>query len=199
MPEPWNARELRAVRDLVQGDPHAELLGWEGVLLLEGEDVRPHVVDEVLVLGILVLQHQQVVLAEHPGRHPAEQCTHLGAGDLARHHRHRTRHPLLERSEHGSQESTVRGDVGGHPVRTVDDLGARRSGQGSEADLEFHMLLCLCGEAFEVGLETRRVVRLGERVGARDARGDGAGERPVDRLAHRGPFSGRAGPVCPAA
>ena len=79
-PQPRHAGELEAVGHLVEGQPQAELAGREGEALLEAEDVRAHVVDEVLVLGRVVLHHQQVVLAEHPGRHPAEERPDLGAG-----------------------------------------------------------------------------------------------------------------------
>ena len=47
--------------------------------LLERHDVRPHEVDQVLILDG-VLGEQEVVLTEHPGREPSEHQAHLGAG-----------------------------------------------------------------------------------------------------------------------
>ena len=81
--QPRHAGELGAVGHLVQRDPQPELAGREREALLEGQDVGPDVVDDVLVVGLLVLEDQHVVLAEHPGRHPAEHRAHLGAGDPA--------------------------------------------------------------------------------------------------------------------
>ena len=77
----------------------------------------PDVVDDVLVLGVLVLDHQQVVLAEHPGGHPAEQHAHLGAGDAAGDRGERARgHALLEPVGDGPQQALERGDVGADPA-----------------------------------------------------------------------------------
>ena len=82
-PQPRHPGELGAVGHLVQRHPQPELAGWEGVALLQGQDVGAHVVDEVLVLGVLVLQDQQVVLAQHPGGHPPQDRTELGSRHLA--------------------------------------------------------------------------------------------------------------------
>ena len=46
-----HARELHAVGDFVQGQPQAELPGREGEALLQRQDVRADVVDDVLILG----------------------------------------------------------------------------------------------------------------------------------------------------
>ena len=62
---------------LVQGQPEAEVVGLEGVAPFESDDIGSHVVDDVLVLGGLVLQNKEVVLAEHPCRHPPEDRPHL--------------------------------------------------------------------------------------------------------------------------
>ena len=82
---PRDAGELGPVGDLVQRQPEPELPRREGEALLEGEDVRADVVHDVLVVGASSFDDQQVVLAEHPGRHPAEQHAHLGAGHPAGH------------------------------------------------------------------------------------------------------------------
>ena len=114
---PRDAGELRPVGDLVQGQPQPELAGREGEALLEGEDVGPDVVDEVLLLGVLVLDDEQVVLAEHPARHPAEQDADLGAGDAAGDRRERAgAHALAEPVGERAQEPLERGDVGPHPA-----------------------------------------------------------------------------------
>jgi hypothetical protein len=73
------------VRDLVERQPQPELLGREPEALLERQHVRAHVVDDVLVLGALVLDDQQVVLAEHAPGHPPQQQADLDAGGAARH------------------------------------------------------------------------------------------------------------------
>ena len=78
--QPGHGGELAAVGHLVEGQPEAELAGREAVALLEGHHVGAHVVDEVLVLGG-VLGEQQVVLAEHPGRHPGQHQAELGPAE----------------------------------------------------------------------------------------------------------------------
>ena len=70
-PHPRHPGELGPVGHLVQGQPQAELPGREAVAALDRRHVGAHVVDDVLVFGMLVLDEQLVVLAEHPGRHPA--------------------------------------------------------------------------------------------------------------------------------
>ena len=58
--------------DLVEGQPEPEVVAGEGIAPLEGHQIGTHVVNDVLVLGCLVLHHQEVVLTEHPGGHPAQ-------------------------------------------------------------------------------------------------------------------------------
>jgi hypothetical protein len=186
-PHPRNAGELGPVGDLVQGDPEPELTRREGVALLEREDVRPHVVDDVLVVGVLVLDDQQVVLAEDPGGHPSEEGAHLGAG-------HRTTHggdsprpePLPEPLGEGAQEAAERRQVGPDPPGPVGDPDPRRPGEGTKPRLLGHQLLGLGGEGGEVGLERVVVVGLGQGLAPCDPNGDPLRHIPSDRVVGNG-------------
>ena len=77
---PRNAGELGPVGDLVERKPEPELARREAEPLLQREHVGAHVVDDVLVVGVFVLDDQEVVLAEHAARHPAQQGADLGPG-----------------------------------------------------------------------------------------------------------------------
>ena len=70
--QPGNASELGPMGDLMQGEPQPELAGRETVAALDRHHIRPHVVDDVLVLRLFLLDQKLVVLAQHPGGHPAE-------------------------------------------------------------------------------------------------------------------------------
>ena len=56
--EPRHARELRAMCDLVQRKPHAELFGRKRKLFFERKNVWTHVINDVLVLRILFFDHE---------------------------------------------------------------------------------------------------------------------------------------------
>src|SRR5206468_12227967 len=124
LPHPRDAGELSAVGDLVQGQPEAELAGRESEALLEGDDVGTDVVDDVLLVGLIVLYQQEVVLAEDPRGHPTEQRAHLGAGDGPGDRCEGAgTQPLAEAVGDGPQEAAEGGDVGPHPAVTVGDPG----------------------------------------------------------------------------
>ncbi len=134
---PGHAGELRPVGELVDGDPEAELARREPVPALERDDVRADVVDEVArVVG--VLGEQQVVLAEDPGGHPAEDDAELGAGGSPHGGRHRRRHlraqePVFGRlGEDRPEKAPERADVRPDPAVPVGDLGTGRPGKGGE-------------------------------------------------------------------
>ena len=86
--QPGHGRELHAVGHLVQRQPEPELAGGEAVLQLDRHDVGADVGDQILVLGRLVVD-QEVVLAEHPGRHVGEHQAELGAGHGTTNHQRR--------------------------------------------------------------------------------------------------------------
>ena len=131
-PQPGHAGELGPVGDLVEGQPQAELPGREGVALLEGQDVGADVVDDVLVVGVLVLDDEHVVLAQHPGRHPPEEGADLGPGDVAADGRHLGRvDPLAEAVGEGTEQALERGQVGLDPPRPVGDPHPGRAVRGS--------------------------------------------------------------------
>ena len=54
LPHPRHAGELGPVGDLMEGQPEAELAGWEGKALLEGQHVGTDVVHDVLVFRTLI-------------------------------------------------------------------------------------------------------------------------------------------------
>ena len=76
---PRHAGELRPVGDFVDRDPQAEVAGAEREALLQREDVAADVVDRVG--GGVVVEHEQVVLTEHPLGEVPEQHAGLGARD----------------------------------------------------------------------------------------------------------------------
>jgi hypothetical protein len=183
--QPWHTRELRPVGDLVQRQPQPELAGRERELLLEGQHVRPHVVHEVLLVRVLVLDHEQVVLAEHPGAHPPEHHPELGPCEAGGDRRQRAGADLLaEALEDRAQETLERREVGPNPPRAVGHPRPGGAGERSQAGLDDDQLLGLGGQHVEVGLQRVVVVRLGEGLAARHADGDLLGEAPVDGAGH---------------
>ncbi len=95
----------------------------------------PDVVDDVLVLGVLLLDDQQVVLAEDPGRHPAEQHAQLGPG--ARRVASGASEPVptrsSSRSSSGRSSRWNEDDVGPDPSGAVGDPGPGRAGERAQA------------------------------------------------------------------
>ena len=158
--QPRNPGELRPVRDLVQREPQPELFGREAMLLLERHHVGPDVVHDVLIFGILVFDDQQVVLAEHAARHPAEQNPDLETAD-------RPADPAETRVARSSfefvgdrpQQALERIDVGADPHGPIGDACAGVSAVGPQPGFDRNQLFGLGGEAFEVGLERGVVVR----------------------------------------
>ena len=63
-PQPGHPRELRAVSDLVERYPEAELARLETVAVFELDHVVAEVVDDVLVRGSLIFDQKLVVLSE---------------------------------------------------------------------------------------------------------------------------------------
>jgi hypothetical protein len=116
------------MRALVQRDPESEVARPERVPLLEREHVDAHVVDGVVDRAVVVIRwNEQVVLAEHPLREPAEEHAEL-----------RGRHRASDRGERAagdaladplgewSEEVAHRTDVGVDPTGAVEHEGARR-------------------------------------------------------------------------
>ena len=182
-PQPRHAGELRPVGDLVEGQPQPELPGREGEALLEGEDVGADVVHEVLVVGVLVLDDEQVVLAEHPGRHPAEQRADLGAGDAcgrpARCGPTARRSPSLSVSGRSSRwnDATL---ARTQPARSVTRARAgpaseRRPVSAATSSSASAVSSAKSGSSESAWYEPAN----GSRPG--DPDGDALGERPVDR------------------
>ncbi len=184
-PQPGHAGELGPVGDLVQGQPQPELTGREGELLLEGEHVGTDVVHEVLVERGLVLDDEQVVLAQHPGGHPAQHHAHLGPGDLLGHRRQGVGvEALAELVDQRAQQALERGHVGPHPPRSVGDPGPGRAGQRHQPGLVGHQALGQRGQLGEVGLERFGVVRLAERLAPGHAHRHPLRRGPIDGAGH---------------
>ena len=150
------------MRDLVDRDPQPEVAGPEREPLLEREDVAADVVDGV-GRGVVV-EHEQVVLAEHPLREVAEQHPGLGAGDPAADRRDRAAgHALADARGERREQAAHRRDVGRDPRRAVDDLRpgrARRPQAGVVGDER----LGLGGDGVEVVAQRAGEVRGGERL-----------------------------------
>src|SRR5256885_12726248 len=130
-------------------------LAWrEGEALLERQDVRADVVHDVLIVGVLLLDDQQVVLTEHSRAHPPEQQPELGAGG-----------PPSDRSEPAAadafvelvgertQQSCERRQVGSHPSRTVGDASAGGTGERSQPRGAVHELFGFGGQLLEIRQE----------------------------------------------
>ena len=114
---------------LVDRDPQAEVAGPEREALLQREDVAADVVDGVGRRAGVVVEHEQVVLAEHALREIPEQDAGLGAGDAAA-DRARPRLRAIRsptRAVSGSSKRRIDETLADDPRRAVDDL-ARRAG-----------------------------------------------------------------------
>ena len=87
--QPSHSRELRSVRYFVEGDPETELVGRKSVPPFQCGDVRRHIVNHILSVflqrSFFVFNHQQVVLPQHPSRHPAQHRAHLQSSELLHH------------------------------------------------------------------------------------------------------------------
>ena len=158
----------------------------EGVAAFEGHEVGTDVVHDVLVLGGLVLQHQQVVLAQYPGGHPAQHGpqldgTHPG-GDRRRPLVGVLGHPCDERA----QQALQGGQVGPDPVGPTDDTGPGVTGQRPEARGGGDQVLGARRVAVKLGGQTVEVVGTTERSPVGYPDGDPLGQIPVDeRFVHR--------------
>ena len=190
--QPTDANELCPVRALVKGQPQAKLPGGEAVAALQDGDVGPHVVHHVLVVGLVVLDDQQVVLAEHTGGHPPQQRAHLGAahhaGDLT--HGPRPVTVVGHAVGEGTQQPLERRHVGADPRLTVHHHRpclARHLEAGGLCD----EALSLLGGLFEVpadGADHRRSeVGLGAALGRKHP----AGQIPSTASSRRVLISGR--------
>ena len=152
-PHPRHAGELGPVGDLVQREPQPELAGREGEALLEREDVGPDVVDEVLVVGVLVLDDEQVVLAEHPAStssraaRRARRRPRCGRAARARRCADAFAEPVGERA----QQALERRDVGPDPAGPVDDPGPGRAGQRAQTGRVGRQLLGLAVSSAKSG------------------------------------------------
>ena len=109
--------------DLVKGQPQAKVGRREGVPALKGHQVGTHVVDEILVLSRFVLQHQEVVLAQHPGGHPPQYDSQLNGPDPGGQRRWAAAGTVGHTFKQRTQEALQRGQVGPDPVGPVDDSG----------------------------------------------------------------------------
>ena len=162
--------------------------GLEPVQLLEGHHVGPHEVDEVLVLDG-VLGEQQVVLAEHPGRQPAQHQSHLGAGGRPPGAGQGAGQPLghlvggrhagrVQLLEVGADQPLEAGHVGVDPPGAVGDPGPGRARGRAEPGGRGHQLLGLGGQLLEVGLEEVGPVGGGQVAAAPDPSGHPFGGVP---------------------
>ena len=188
--EPRDPHELGPVRALVEGQPQAELAGGEPVAALKDGDVRADVVHHVLVVGFVVLDDEQVVLAQDPRRHPAEQRPDLGAADHPCDLVHRAGFVdvLVHAVGQRAQQALEGRHVGPDPRPPVDDAGACRGGR-PQADGLGHELFGLLGGLGEVAADRtdrrRAKIRLGAALGHPE--GDPLGQIPVDGLRHDSP------------
>ena len=183
---PRHTGELGPMGDLVEREPQTELVGsGTRSVFSRRQDVGSHVVDDVLVLGTVVLDHQQVVLTEHPGRHPAQHRPDLGAGHPAHRRCHRPADPTFEPVGHGPEQSLERRDVGADPAGSVGDPSAGGTRKRAQAGLERDQFLGLGGESLEVRVQRGVVIRGGERFVAADPNRHALGHVPVDqRMTH---------------
>ncbi len=181
---PRHRRELRPVRALVDGDPQPEVAWPEREALLQRQDVAAYVVDGVRGTFLLV-EDEQVVLAEHALRQVPEQHTRLGAGDPAPDRRNRApRHSFTDTSGERFEQPTHRPDVGRDPGGAVDDLRPRRTGC-TKPGVVGDELLGDGGDRGEVGAQRLREVGGRQRIPPRHAAGDPLGEPPVEGVEGR--------------
>ena len=193
---PRDGRELAAVGDLVQGEPQAELPGLEAVLALEGHHVRAHEVDEVLVVGGLLGQ-EQVVLAEDPGREPAQDHAHLRTGGRPADRRPGGRRvgPARRSTPRGGSGRAGRGGARGaagswrrwhctHPARSVTRARAGPAAERRPVESATSSS-ALGGQLGELLLEQVGAVRGGHPGPAAHPGGHPLGGVPPHRAGHR--------------
>ena len=167
--EPWSARELHPVRDLVDRDPQPEVLRRQLRRALDIDQVRPHEVDQPVVVG----RQEHVDLPEHPTRHVAEEPADLHTEGFACHralvaHRRRAllRDPAGERLDRALQAL----EVLSRPIAAAHHPRARSKpadGDAGELGDERFRLLDVTGQL---------LAHLGS-LGVRHLRA-GAGDRP---------------------
>ena len=181
---PRHRRELRPVRALVNRDPQPEVARPERESLLQREDVAAHVVDGVGRTFLLV-EDEQVVLAEHALREVPEQHTGLGTGDPTPDRRHRApRHPFADTGGQRFEQAAHRSHVGRHPAGAVDDLRARRT-RYAKPGVVCHELLGNGRDRGEVGPQGLGKVRGRQGISPRNAAGHALGEPPVEGIEGR--------------
>ena len=181
---PRHRRELRPVRALVDRDPQPEVARPEREPLLQRQDVAAHVVDGVRRTFVLV-EDEQVVLAEHTLREVPEQHTGLGAGDPTPDRRHRAPgHPFADTGGERFEQPAHRPHVGRHPRGAVDDLRARRA-RCAKPGVVGDELLGERGDRGEVGAQRLGEVRRRQRISPGNAAGDPLGEAPVEGIEGR--------------
>jgi len=189
LPHPRHAHELGPVRHLVECQPEVEVRWVEGVATFQGHQVGTHVVDDVLVLGGLVLQHQQVVLAQHPGRHPAQHRPQLKCAEACRDRRRLVigvvSHPCEERTEQSLQGR----QIGPDPVGSAHDTRTGITGERTEARGGLDQVLGTGRVVVELGRQAVQVVGTAERRPIRHPDGYTLSQVPVDegsgRLGHQ--------------
>ena len=184
---PRHAGELGPVSDFVQRQPQTEFLGWERIALFEHQDVGRHVVDDVLVFGVLILNDQQVVLAEHPRRHPAEHCAEFGTRNLGTENGFLAVHLVFKLGGDRFQEPLKAGEVGVDPTLTVGDTATRLTVERPETGALGDEVLCHRRVAGKVLFEPVAVPPGPEGLTPRDLRSDRAGDVPVDGATHVSP------------
>ena len=179
---PVDSGELRPVGHLMESQPQPKLAGVERVPVLQRQNIGSHVVDDVLVLGPLILDDQQVVLAENPSGHPAQHHSQLGPREPAGHRREQPVGPRAELGGQRSQQPLERGQVGIDPAGAVGDSTPSRARERPQARAALDQILGLLGELREVALQAVSVP--GRRVGlaAGCAQRDAPGEVPVDGI-----------------
>ena len=176
---PRDARELGAVRHLVDRDPEAEVARPEGEPLLEPENVAPHVIDRV---AHRIVRHQQVVLPEHALRHVAEERTHFSGGNAPRDRSERAPgHARTELLHQRIEQRLHRRQVGIDPTVPIEHPRRRASGR-TQPRVPGDQILGDDTQLVEVGDERRREIRVAQRIAAGNKTSDGTRRRPVDRI-----------------
>ncbi len=188
--DPGHSDELSPMGGFVEGDPEAEVGGFQLLLTLQSENVGPdHRNDITLVAG----REDQLILAEHPARQKAEQRTGFDGRDLAGEDRRSSLGSgLLEllgdlglerRQQMGESGEVAMGPVGSTHHENVGVAGRAEPGLGRHHD----------GRPLDdVGqgvLQLGGVIGVSEGIGPRYPIGHRRRQRPVDRagvpLAHR--------------
>ena len=162
---PRHAGELRPVRDLVDRDPEPEVARPEREALLQREDVAADVVDGV-GRGVVVVEHEQVVLAEHALREVARAARRSRcrrpAGRSGATRLRAMRSPT--RAVSGSSRRRIDATLARHPRRRGRRPAARAGPGATQPGVVGDERLGLGGDLVEVVAQRPGEVRGGERL-----------------------------------